>query len=121
MTLKKVLSNIKDLVLPYLDYLDEMVTGEKPVFFLQTLRANLVKVTSVFSKRLSSRYIGLSPREIQIANLVRLGKTNKDSARMLNITKNAVEFHRNNLRRKLGLKNKKVNLRSYLLSLEKSK
>jgi len=118
---EKVLSNIKDLVLPYLDYLDEMVTGEKPVFFLQTLRANLTKVTSVFSKRLSSRYIGLSPREIQIANLVRLGKTNKDSARMLNITKNAVEFHRNNLRRKLGLKNKKVNLRSYLLSLEKSK
>jgi DNA-binding CsgD family transcriptional regulator len=66
---------------------------------------------------LSSSYLGLSPREIQVADLVRHGRTNKEAARILNISINAVEFHRNNLRKKLGIQNRKVNLRTHLLAM----
>jgi DNA-binding CsgD family transcriptional regulator len=34
----------------------------------------------------------------------------------LNVTPKTVEFHRNSLRTKLGLKNKRANLRSHLLT-----
>ena len=81
-------------------------------------RAVVPGATLNFSQKLSSSYLGLSPREIQVADLVRHGRTNKESSGVLNISINAVEFHRNNLRRKLGIQNKKVNLRTYLLSMD---
>jgi DNA-binding CsgD family transcriptional regulator len=37
---------------------------------------------------------------------------------VLSVSVNTIRSHRYNLRCKLGLKNKKVNLRSYLLSLQ---
>jgi DNA-binding CsgD family transcriptional regulator len=60
----------------------------------------------------------LSPREIQIADLIRMGRSTKSIALLLNITKSAVEFHRNNLREKLGIKHRHINLRSYLMDTE---
>lgn len=55
--------------------------------------------------------------EIQVAGLVKEGKTSKEIASVINISERGVEFHRNNIRRKLGLANAKKNLRSHLLSL----
>ena len=55
--------------------------------------------------------------EIKIANLVREGKTNKEIADVLFISINTVLVHRHHIRTKLGIKNKKTNLRSHLLSL----
>jgi DNA-binding CsgD family transcriptional regulator len=55
--------------------------------------------------------------QIQIADLVKAGKSTKEISELLNLSDRAIEFHRNNIRNKLGLKNKKINLQSYLLSL----
>jgi DNA-binding CsgD family transcriptional regulator len=52
-----------------------------------------------------------------VAGLVREGKTSKEIASLINVSERGVEFHRNNIRRKLDLTNAKKNLRSYLLSL----
>jgi DNA-binding CsgD family transcriptional regulator len=57
--------------------------------------------------------------EIKVANLVKEGKTNKEIAELLCLSKNTILFHRHNIRSKLGLKNKKINLRSHLLSYDK--
>jgi DNA-binding CsgD family transcriptional regulator len=67
---------------------------------------------------MSSGYSHFTPTEIQIANLIKNGKTSKEIANMLNIGTATVHSHRNDIRSKLGLSNKKVNLRSYLLSFK---
>ena len=52
-----------------------------------------------------------------ISNLVKEGKTSKEIAELMNLSKRTVEFHRDSIRKKIGIKNKKANLRAFLISL----
>lgn len=114
---KSVLSNVKELVAPYLESLKKSGLDNKQKASLSVLESNLKEIISPFSSRLFARYLDFTPKEIQIADLIRQGKTTKEIAELLDASTRAVEFHRNNLRKKLGIINKKTNLRSYLLSL----
>ena len=66
-----------------------------------------------------STFFGPTPMEIRMANLVKEGQTNKEIAELLCFSKNTILFHRYNIRDKLGLKNKKINLRTHLLSYDR--
>ena len=114
---EKVLSNIRELALPYLEKLKSGPLDDKQAAYVHLLESSLNDIISPFLQRLSSHYLNLTPTEIQVANLVREGKSTKEISELLTISKRAVEFHRNNIRDKLGLKKEKTNLRSYLLSL----
>lgn len=61
----------------------------------------------------------LTPSEMQVAEFIRSGMSSQEIASALNVAKKTVENHRNSVRIKLGLANRGVNLRNYLLSLEK--
>jgi len=114
---EKILLNIKELVTPYLEKFKKVVLDEKQKTYITILESNLNDITSSFSHRLSSKFLNFTPTEIQVANLLRQGKTSKDIAEVINSSPKTVAFHRENIRKKLGLKNKKTNLKSYLLSL----
>ena len=114
---EKVLSNVKGLILPYVDALRNTRLDPKQQNYLGIIESHLNSIVSPFSAKLSSRYWGLTPREIQVAALIKEGKTSKEIAELSNVSTRAIEFHRDNIRAKLGLKNKKANLRSSLLSL----
>ena len=114
---EKVLANVKQLAMPYIERLKKSRLKDKEADYVNILESNLINIISPFSNKLSSKYVKLTPKEIQIANLIKEGKTSKDTAELLNISPGTVEFHRENIRRKLNLKNKKDNLRSYLLTL----
>lgn len=58
----------------------------------------------------------LTPREFQVALLIAQGKSTKEIAEELSLSLKAVEFHRGQIREKLGIRNAKVNLQSYLLA-----
>ncbi len=114
---EKVMFNLKELAVPVLEKLKMTALDFNQTAYLSVLESNLDEIVSPFPYGLSSKYLNLTPTEIQVANLVRRGETTKEIAELLNSTTRAIEFHRNNIRNKLGIKNKKTNLRSYLISL----
>jgi len=114
---EKVLLNVKELVNPYLNRLKNTSLDPQQRAHLELIKSNLTDIISPFLHQLSSKYLNLTPREIEVATLVKEGKATKEIAEMLNLSMNAVDFHRKNIRQKLGLKNKKANLRTHLLSL----
>ena len=115
---ENIMSNVKTLVEPYLAKLKKVssVLGQKTL--INILESNLNEIISPFSRRLSSKHFKLSPSEIQVANLVRQGKTNKEIAEILQVASRTIAFHRENIRKKLGLTNQKTNLKTYLMSLD---
>jgi PAS domain S-box-containing protein len=115
---EKVLSNVKELVLPYLVKLKRTGLDQRQETFTGILESNIDDIISPFLRRMSSRYLGLTPSEIQVANLVSQGKRTKDIAELLGLSPKTIEDHRTNLRKKLGLRNKKANLRTHLLSIQ---
>ncbi len=114
---EKILLNLKELVIPYLEKLKKSRLDEQQMAYLSILESNLNDIVLPFSHKLSSKFLNFTPTEIQVANLLRHGKTNKEISELLNSSFRTVAFHRENIRKKLGLTNKKINLKSYLMSL----
>jgi len=113
----KVIANVKELVLPYVGKLKATPLNETQTILVDIIDMHLSEITSPFLMKLTSTYLGFTPKEIQVASLIRDAKKTKEIAAIMNVSKSAIDLHRNHIRNKLGLNNKKVNLRSYLSSL----
>jgi len=113
----KILSNIKTLVLPYMEKLKKVNNEPVALNYINILESNLKDIVSPFSTRLSSQLIGFTPKEILVANLIKEGRQSKEIADMMGVSFETVNCHRQNIRKKLDLANKKTNLQSYLMSL----
>jgi PAS domain S-box-containing protein len=114
---QKVISNVKKLVLPYIEKLKGLKLNENQSCHVEIIEAHLKDIISPFLRNLTTEHFDLTPREIQIASLVKDGKTTREMTELLNISATAVDFHRKNIRLKFGIKNKKTNLRSFLHSI----
>jgi PAS domain S-box-containing protein len=114
---ENILSNVNQLINPYLKKLHHTRLSAEQDNLVNIVESNLAEITSSLTPKLISRSIGLTPRELEVANLVKNGLTNQEISEILCLSDNAVAFHRRNIRTKLGLKRKKVNLRSYLQNL----
>jgi DNA-binding CsgD family transcriptional regulator len=59
----------------------------------------------------------LAPRELQIIHYIRQDKTSKETADLLGLKLSTIESYRENIRKKLKIKNKKINLKKFITSL----
>ena len=114
---KKFLTNVKTLILPYVCRLKESRLGEKDKTLVNIIDDHLHDIISPLLKNINNADIMLTPQEIQVASLVKDGKTTSEIADILFVSESTVSFHRKNLRNKLGLKNRQANLRSFLLAM----
>lgn len=114
---EKVVANVKQLVTPYLEKIAGTRLDARQRAFLEIIETHLNDIISPFLQKMSSLNLLLTPMELQVASMVKAGRSTKEVADILSISTNAVDFHRKNIRKKLGLSNKKTNLRSYLMSL----
>ncbi|MFC1838624.1 PAS domain S-box protein [Thermodesulfobacteriota bacterium] len=114
---EKVLLNVKELLVPYVKKLKNGPLTESQSNYIELLESGLNDIISPFAQKLTSRYMHITPRELQVANFVKEGKTSKEIAEILNCTERTIVAHRANLRKKFGLE-KKSNLRTYLLTMQ---
>lgn len=112
-----ILSNLKYLIHPYIRKLKRNRALSEDIIYLNLLESNLNEIVSPFASKLSFRYLDFTPKEMLVADLIKDGKQDKDIAEVLNITLDTVKTHRQNIRKKLGIYGKRINLRTTLVSL----
>ncbi len=111
-----VVMNVEQVLLPALKKLRRK-GGPLDKKYIDVLENSLNDMTSSFGIKVSDKKIKLSPREVEIANLIKNGISSKEMVNMLNISAKTVETHRNRIRKKLGITRKDVNLTTYLKTL----
>ena len=114
---QNVLKNIQVLIQPLIDNLSMSGLNKIQKGYLDALELFLIEIVSPFSNNINTHYQKLTPSEIRVANLIRQGRSTKVIALLLNTTERAIKHHRRGIRMKLGLTHKKINLSSFLATL----
>jgi len=106
-------SNVNTIIFPVLE---KLKIGKTPLKYVNLLQYHLGRLTTSYSSKIKKNP-ELTPREIEICNMVKGGLPSKDIAGLLNISSETVDKHRKNIRYKLGISNKNINLISFLREL----
>jgi DNA-binding CsgD family transcriptional regulator len=114
---EQVLANVKILILPCIEKLKEGTLTPPQRDCLNTLEVRINKITSPFLHRINQAYFDLTPQEIRVAECVKDGHTTKEIANMFCISTKTVDYHRDHIRRKLGIGKRHESLRSFLMKL----
>ncbi len=113
---KNILFSVNKLVKPSLKKLKNSASDINQKIYIEVIESNLKNITAPFSQGLADNLSRLTPTEIHIADLIRMGKTTKEIASLLRLSPTTIATHRQNIRKKLVLTNKKKNLRTILAS-----
>ena len=114
---QNIQTNAARLILPVLDALEKSDLAEHQRIMAESLRINLLLLTKSYSSVTDQGITTLSGMEMQVANFVKAGKTTKEICRFLGICPSTVNTHRDNIRKKMGIKNTKKNLKKTLQQL----
>ena len=109
-----VRANVEESMLPILKKLRLNGASRK---YLDLLRRNLGDLTSSFGRKITQKRINLTPREIEICDMIKGGLASKEISELLNVSHQTIEKHRKNIRQKLRISNKSINLFSFLQQL----
>jgi len=113
-----VLTNVRNLILPYMEKLNQSHLSSAQMTWMKILESNINEITSSFGRTLAAQYANLSSTEIRIATLIRDDKSTAQIAKLFGISEKTVCRHRDNIRKKLGLRGGGANLRTHLLGLQ---
>lgn len=112
---ERVSTNLLSFIEPYLDKLKRTDLDVRQVNYVNIIEEHIRNVTSPFVRKSMAMNLKLTPAEMQVANLIRQGKTSKQIADLLSVSQLTVDKQRNSIRKKIGLTNQKVNLKTFLM------
>ena len=115
---ENVMANASKFILPCMERLKRNApTNDAVQAELQMLQSGLEDLIAPFVQNISSTFLDLTPNEIKVSKLIEQGLTTKEIAGALNVSENTIMTHRYNIRKKLKIKNKNVNLQVFLKNL----
>jgi PAS domain S-box-containing protein len=106
--------NVELILLPILERIKFENETDK---YISLLRDQLKEISSPYGYKLNILNTKLTPREIEICNMIKANLSSKEVASLLHISIKTVNKHRRNIRHKLEIKNVNINLSSYLKTL----
>jgi len=108
--------NADKLIMPRIGEMVEVDSLEERKELFQLIRQNFHQLTESLIPGQQNLAMTLTPTELQIANLIKQEKTSKEISRICNLSTSTIATHRKMIRKKLGITNKRVNLRAILSS-----
>ena len=109
-----MLHNITQLVMPHVEKLKACRLNERQLAHVEIIQKNLADlIAPILSETVN---LSFTPSELQVSNLIRQGKTTKEISEILNIGLKTVDFHRDKIRKKIGLKNRRESLHDFLVA-----
>lgn len=111
-----VQSSVNRIIMPIMRKIENK-SNKYQSEYITLLKENLLEITSPFIGKLENQYAQLSPREIEICKFVKDGMSSKEIAMYLNVSQETVRNQRKNIRKKLNIDNKKINLASFLKTI----
>lgn len=115
---ENVLTNVKTAVIPCLEKFKEQPLTDSQKTCLEMMETKINEVVSPFIHRLYQAGYYFTSQELRIADFIREGRTTKEIAALLGISVKTVDYHRDNIRKKLGIRDRRTGLRSYLLKFQ---
>ncbi|MDJ0783464.1 MAG: response regulator [Desulfosarcinaceae bacterium] len=115
---QSVISNVQGLILPFVERVRQCLNDPNALAYLEVVESGLADIVSPFMRRMASTFANLTPAEIRVSHFIKQGLTTKEIADLLNLSTRTIEAYRNSIRKKMGIANRKVNLRSYLQPFE---
>jgi len=113
---ERFVMNVKNLIMPFTEKMKNTRLDERQLAYLSIIKSYLTDITSAMAKKMHQ--FNFTPTEIEVASLIKDGKSTKEIAQIMGTAESSVNTHRNNIRKKLGISNKDANLRSQLRSLD---
>lgn len=112
---RQIMTNIDNLIMPCIERLKGAALPKPALSFVQNLQENLRALTSPFLSRIKAS-AHLTARELQIADYIKKGKSSKQIGSIMRLSPGTVDFHRNQIRKKLNIRGEKISLQAYLLN-----
>ena len=103
--------NIERVIFPILEKMKKEKNSRTYAHILATLMKDFA---SSYGISLTNGSAKLTPREIEICNMIKSALSTKEIAGVLSVSIQTVEWHRKKIRQKLGIANSRINLISYL-------
>ena len=110
-------SNIQKHVIPIIQKM-RLHCDKDTIKYLKLLEKNLCKASQAVFKEPKKIYEQLTPKEQQICYMVKNGLSAKEIANFYKLSPRTVDKHRENIRKKLSLDHKRINLATYLSAKE---
>ncbi|MBK7091752.1 MAG: PAS domain S-box protein [bacterium] len=109
-------SNVEKLIIPVIERF-RRGASEKDRVYANQLESLVLELTSSFASNLHQKSASLTPREIEICNMIKGGLQSKEIADELGVSLRTVEKFRQRIRTKLGIANQDINLATFLKAL----
>ncbi len=113
---QKISEKIRTHLLPALDKVRHEKAEGVRTSYLDLVQEQLIALTAGFDTELDASMLKLSRTEIRICRFIQAGCSSKEISEAMNLAFDTIRTHRKNIRRKLGLQGKDVNLHTFLAS-----